>query len=124
IVGQQPETAQRISGKLFTFFAYPNPEPEVLAPVVDAFTSSGHDIRSVVEAILRSDAFYSDRSQFEHIKSPIDYVIGSVRLLGAAVRERELVPILRVLGQEILNPPNVAGWPGGTTWINPTTLLA
>lgn len=123
IVANQPETAQRISEKLFTFFAYPNPEPEVLAPLVDAFTRSGHDIRATVEAILRSDAFYSDRSQFEHIKSPVEYVIGSVRVLDASVRERELVPVLRTLGQELLNPPNVAGWPGGSNWINPTTLL-
>jgi hypothetical protein len=80
-------------------------------------------MRSLVEAILRSDAFYSERSQFEHIKSPIEYVLGSVRLLGASVRERELVGVLRQLGQEILNPPNVAGWPGGSSWINPSTLL-
>jgi uncharacterized protein (DUF1800 family) len=124
IVANQPETAQRVVSKLFAFFAYPNPEPAVLAPLIDTYTKSGHDSRAVVEAILRSDAFYSDRSQFEHIKSPIEYVVGTVRLLGAAVRERELVPILRVLGQEILNPPNVAGWPGGSNWINPTTLLA
>ena len=123
IVANQPETAQRISEKLFTFFAYPNPEPEVLAPLVDVFTRSGHDIAATVEAILRSDAFYSDRSRFEHIKSPVEYVVGTVRLLGASVRERELVPVLRVLGQEILNPPNVAGWPGGANWINPSTLL-
>jgi len=124
IVANQPETAQRIVGKLFAFFAYPNPEPAVLASLIDTYTQSGHDIRAVVEAILRSEAFYSDRSQFDHIKSPIEYVVGTVRLLGAAVRERELVPILRLLGQEILNPPNVAGWPGGSNWINPTTLLA
>jgi hypothetical protein len=123
ILTSQPETAQRLVGKLFAFFAYPHPEPEVLAPLVDTYTTSNHDIRAVVEAILRSDAFYSERSQFEHVKSPVDYVIGSVRVLGASVRERELVPVLRQLGQEILNPPNVAGWPGGTNWINPSTLL-
>jgi uncharacterized protein (DUF1800 family) len=123
IVANDPATAQRISQKLFTFFAYPNPEPEVLAPLIDTYNRSGHDIRSLVEAILRSDAFYSDRSQFEHLKSPVEYVVGSVRVLGATVRERDLVPVLRTLGQEILNPPNVAGWPGGSYWINPSTLL-
>jgi len=123
ILTGDPATAQRVSEKLFTFFAYPNPEPEVLAPLVDLYTSSSHNIGSIVEAILRSDAFYSDRSQFEHIKSPIEYVVGSVRTLGANVRERELVPVLRTLGQEILNPPNVAGWPGDQYWINPSTLL-
>ena len=124
IVASDPSTAQRISRKLFAFFAYPDPEPEVLAPLVDTYTRGGHDIRGLVEAILRSDAFYSERSQFEHLKSPVEYVVGSVQLLAATVRERELVPVLRALGQEILNPPNVAGWPGGSAWINPSTLLA
>jgi len=123
IVANDAATAQRISSKLFTFFAYPNPEPEVLAPLADVFATSDHNVSRLVEAILRSDAFYSDRSQFEHIKSPIEYVVGSVRLMGANVRERELVGVLRNLGQEILNPPNVAGWPGDQYWINPSTLL-
>lgn len=123
IVAGDAAAAHRITTKLFTFFAYPNPEPEVLAPLVEVYDKSNHDIGNVVEAILRSDAFYSDRSQFEHIKSPIEYVVGSVRMLGAGVRERELVPVVRSLGQEILNPPNVAGWPGDQYWINPSTLL-
>jgi uncharacterized protein (DUF1800 family) len=123
IVAAQPETAHRIASKLFAFFAYPNPEPDVLAPIVDTYISSTHDIRATVETILRSEAMYSERSQYEHVKSPVEYVIGSVRLLGATVRERDLVTVLRQLGQDILNPPNVAGWPGDTTWINPSTLL-
>jgi uncharacterized protein (DUF1800 family) len=119
----QPATAQRIVSKLFGFFAYPNPEPEVLEPLVQSYMTSGHDIGKVTEAILRSDAFVSDRSLYEHVKSPVEYVVGSVRMLDATVRERDLIPVLRLLGQEILNPPNVAGWPGGTNWINPSTLL-
>ena len=27
------------------------------------------------------------------------------------------------MGQDILNPPNVAGWAGGSAWVNPSTLL-
>lgn len=122
-VVNQPATAHRIVGKLFGFFAYPNPEPEVLEPLVQSYLNSGHNIAQVTEAILRSDAFVSDRSRYEHVKSPVEYVVGSVRMLDATVRERDLISVLRLLGQEILNPPNVAGWPGGTTWINPSTLL-
>jgi uncharacterized protein (DUF1800 family) len=123
LVASHPATAHRIVSKLFAFFAYPNPEPEVLEPLVETYLSSGHSIASLTEAILRSDAFVSDRSRLEHVKSPVEYVVGSVRMLDATVRERDLVGVLRLLGQEILNPPNVAGWPGGVSWINPSTLL-
>src|SRR5579871_782937 len=56
IVANDPATAQRITSKLFAFFAYPNPEPEVLVPLTDVYMQSDHSIASVVEAILRSDA--------------------------------------------------------------------
>jgi uncharacterized protein (DUF1800 family) len=123
IVADHPATARRIAGKLFAFFAYPHAEPEVVEPLAQTYLTSGHDIRAVCEAIFRSDAFVSERSRFEHVKSPVEYVVGSVRVLGATVRERDLVGLLRQLGQELLNPPNVAGWPGDTAWINPSTLV-
>jgi hypothetical protein len=31
---------------------------------------------------------------------------------------------IRNLGENLFYPPNVKGWPGGTTWINSSTLLA
>jgi hypothetical protein len=51
-------------------------------------------------------------------------VVGSLKLLGAE-RIHESVPtILRMMGQDILNPPTVKGWDGGTGWINATTVVA
>jgi len=123
IVVKQQATAERITKKLFTFFAHPNPEPAVLQPFVKTYLDSKFDIRSVVAAILHSDAFYSDTSRYGHIKSPVEYTVGTVRLLDVQVRERSLIVALRSMGQEILNPPNVAGWAGGNAWVNPSTLL-
>ena len=123
LVADQPATARRIASKLFAFFAYPGPEPDVVESLAQTYLDSGHDTRSLVAAIFQSSAFSSERSLFEHVKSPVEYVIGTLRGLNATVRERELIAVLRLLGQEILNPPNVAGWPGGVSWINPSTLL-
>jgi hypothetical protein len=122
VVGH-PATAERICRKLFAFFAYPNPEPAVLGPLVAAYLDSAYDIRAVVAAILRSDAFFSDTSRYGHIKSPTEFVVGAIRTVGAQARERSLISALRSMGQDILNPPNVAGWAGGRAWINPSTLL-
>jgi hypothetical protein len=122
VVGQKA-TAERICRKLFTFFAYPNPEPPILETLVRTYLDSAYDTRTVVRAILRSDAFYSEQSRFGHIKSPVEYGVGAIRMLGAQARERGLIIALRSMGQDILNPPNVAGWAGGRAWINPSTLL-
>ncbi len=123
VLVRHPATADRICRRLFSFFAYSDPEPEALRPLVSIYLEQGYEIGRVVEAILRSDAFYSERSRYEHIKSPVEYVVSSVRKLGAQARERSLIQALRGMGQEILNPPNVAGWAGGRAWVNPSTLL-
>ncbi len=123
IVAGQTATAERICRKLFTFFAYPNPEPPVLEMLVRTYQDSGANTRTVVRAILRSDAFFSEQSRHGHVKSPVEYAVGAIRMLGGQVRERGLVQALRLMGQDVLNPPNVAGWAGGRAWVNPSTLL-
>jgi hypothetical protein len=51
--------------------------------------------------------------------------VGTLRLFDIAIADPlPLALVLRNLGQDILSPPNVKGWPGGEVWINTTTLLA
>ncbi len=122
-VAQQPATARFIARKLFAFFAYDSPEPEVVERFAGVFREKHMEIKPLVRAILSSPKFYSERSIQEHVKSPADLVIGSVRLLGGAVGGPVLAQALKRLGQELFNPPNVAGWRGGAAWINPGTVL-
>jgi uncharacterized protein (DUF1800 family) len=123
-VTADPATAKHLARKLFAFFAYDNPEPEVVQPFADLYLKSGLEIKPVVKAILLSDAFYSDTAFTKHIKSPVEYVVGTIRQLGGQVRERALAQALRPLGQELFNPPNVAGWPGGPAWLDAATLAS
>jgi hypothetical protein len=59
------------------------------------------------------------------IKSPVDLVIGALKQLDIKVSSTEsFVPVLRQLGQNLFDPPNVKGWPGGEVWINTNSLLA
>ncbi len=53
-------TAKRLAGKLFSFFAYDNPDPGVIQPIADLYLASNYEIKPVVKAILLSDAFYSE----------------------------------------------------------------
>jgi len=121
-VTADPATAKRLASKLFAFFAYDNPEPQVVQPFADLYLKSNFEIKPVVKAILLSDAFYSDKAYTDHVKSPVEYVVGTVKQLGGQVRERALAPALRQLGQELFNPPNVAGWPGGPAWLDASTV--
>ncbi len=79
-----PATAKRLCTQLFTFFAYPDPEPTVLDALVKTYYSSGYDIGAVLGRIFRSQAFYSAKARNAVIKCPAQYVIGSVKMLGLA----------------------------------------
>jgi hypothetical protein len=37
--------------------------------------------------------------------------------------DNALLTLQRILGQVLLYPPNVAGWPGGRNWIDSSTLM-
>jgi uncharacterized protein (DUF1800 family) len=123
-VAADPATAKRLATKLFAFFAYDQPEPAVVQPFADLYLRSNLEIKPVVRAILTSDAFYSDKAFTSHVKSPVEYVVGTIKQLKGQVRERGLSAALRQQGQELFNPPNVAGWPGGPAWLDAATIEA
>jgi len=82
ILVAHPATAQRLCTQLWTYFAYPDPEPDVLNALTKTYFASGYDVHAVLDQIFRSRAFYSDRARFAVIKSPAQYVIGTVKMLG------------------------------------------
>lgn len=86
-----PATAKRLCSQLFSYFAYTDPEPAVVNSLVQTYYGSGYDMRAVVGAILRSRAFYAPKARYALIKTPAQYVIGAVRMLG--------------LGQQLAVPP-------------------
>jgi len=77
-----PATARRLCTQLFTYFAYPNPEPSVVDALVETYYSSGYDLRAIMSRIFHSQAFYSQKARYAVIKSPAQYVVGTVKLLG------------------------------------------
>jgi uncharacterized protein (DUF1800 family) len=52
-------------------------------------------------------------------------VASTIKATGADERSYVLAAAaMAPMGQVLYSPPNVAGWPGGTSWINGSTLLA
>ena len=123
LLAAHPATARFMAGKLFRFFAYPDPAPEVIDRLAGVYQQSGGSIKAVVEGILRSPEFSSERAYRGQIKSPAELMVGAMRALGAEQVPPRAVQAMRLLGQELFNPPNVAGWFGGRSWINAATLL-
>jgi len=70
------------------------------------------------------DAFYSDQAYRALVKSPAELVAQTLKATGANARGyTAAAAAMAPMGQVLFYPPNVAGWPGGSSWINSSTLL-
>jgi uncharacterized protein (DUF1800 family) len=125
ILLEQPATAEFIVAKLWREFVSPQPEPGEVRRVAAVFRESGYQIRVALRELLLSDAFWAPQNRGALIKSPVELVVGTLHQLDIAMPDPlPLAFVLRNLGQDLLAPPNVKGWPGGEAWIDSRTLLA
>ncbi|GAB4424895.1 MAG: DUF1800 domain-containing protein [Bacteroidia bacterium] len=122
---ETPRTAYFLTDKIYRYLVHPQPDPDIVAQWADAFYASGYDIAALLETIFTSDHFYETRHLAARIKSPVEYLVGMMRLLEMDLVEEEgILLIQRVLGQVLFQPPNVAGWPEGRAWIDSSSLMA
>jgi len=114
-----------IAGKLVRFFVCdePNPTPEFLEPLAEVFRKSHFTIEPLVRTILSSKLMLSDWSVGKKVRSPIDFMVESIRSLQVTTNLDRLAKGLDGIGQALFNPPNVKGWDGGRAWINSSTLI-
>jgi uncharacterized protein (DUF1800 family) len=124
LIVAQPQAAKFITSKIWNYFAGDPPAPELNEALAANLRANGNNFKPFLHALFRSGEFYSPEIVRNQVKSPVQWLIGSVRAL-----ESDLPPtlvswgMLRQLGQDLFAPPNVKGWDGGVTWINTNTLL-
>ncbi|HUM51025.1 MAG TPA: DUF1800 domain-containing protein [Chitinophagales bacterium] len=124
IILAKKECAYFITKKIFKFFVNDIIDEEKVTQLADKFYQSNYDIKSLMTTIFSSDWFYDEKNIGAKIKSPIELLAGMFRVIPTAFKDNEsTLFIQRALGQILLNPPNVAGWNGGRSWIDSSSLL-
>jgi uncharacterized protein (DUF1800 family) len=116
-------SARFITGKLFSYFVYENPDPSTIDRLASTYTSSGFDIRATLRDIFSGPEFLSPQAFHAQVKSPVDLVVGSLKAFNVQNVGPDSTQSLRRMGQDLLNPPDVSGWKGGSAWINSSTLF-
>ena len=136
IIVKQPATARFLSRHLYNYFVAdeaqvpswmdtPPQDLETIKMLEDEYFRSGYDIRSMLQVLFDSDAFKNAR--FSKIKSPVETIIGTLRLIGDWTSPKPgfefIFDEMKFMGQELLNPPSVEGWHTGREWIDGGTLV-
>ena len=129
----QPACPRYIALKLYRHFVadvpdyldeVPKENREVVERLALMLKKNGYKIGPVLKRVFKSEHFYDEQIVGKKIKSPTQLVIGTARSLGTPTRSTgTLSDGLSAMGQELFDPPSVAGWCGGRSWINTSTLF-
>ena len=142
ILCEMPESAEYVTKKIWEWFAYPNPEPAMIARMARKFQRDNLSIASLLKDIMKSTEFYSPKAERAIYKSPVDFTVATLRQLGVgqplkqALQAAEannlrgrIAPVqvayqsMRSMGMHLLYPPDVAGWETGPNWITSATMM-
>lgn len=128
ILLDQPRTAVHIVEKLWHHFVSPVPDDALVESLAATFREADYELRPLLERLFTLPAFTDRANHGTLVKSPVDLVVGTSRFMGLHYGHEweDLRPLIRTgrqLGQDLLDPPNVKGWPGGEAWITTSSLM-
>lgn len=124
IILEQKTTAKFITTKIYKFFVNEKVNASIIEDLSKKFFASNFNIRTLMENIFSSPWFYNEENIGTKIKSPIELIAGMRRILPMEIQKPDsLIIYQKLLGQMLLYPPNVAGWPAGKSWIDSSTLM-
>jgi uncharacterized protein (DUF1800 family) len=140
-----PRTAEYLTLKLWEWFAYPNPDKDLVGRLADKFRRADLSIKELLRGIMTAPEFYSTKSLRAIYKNPVDFVIVTLRQLGIGQIVADILnesnnateanPIGRIaaagqayqsmkqMGMQLLYPPDVAGWDSGSAWVTTATMV-
>ncbi|MCH8115885.1 MAG: DUF1800 domain-containing protein [Chloroflexi bacterium] len=138
IICEQPATAAFIARHMYHYFVadelpvpqwphFPPKDPEAITVMTDAYFESGYNIKAMLRALFLSDSFKSDAARYARIKSPMELIVGTLRLAGGyqwpSSDVYKATAASGFMGQALLAPPSVEGWMGGSDWISTGTMV-
>jgi uncharacterized protein (DUF1800 family) len=118
------KTGRFMTEKLWTFFTYANPPDAIVDQLTAVWSSSNRSIREVLRALFMMPEFYELHSRKKWVRSPVEYAVAAVRMLGGQSDFVAVFNSLTGMGQTFFNPADAKGPDWGLDWMNTGTLFA
>jgi len=124
IILKQKQCARYIVSRIYRYFVNDQPDKQRIESLAESFYSSGYDIRKLMYRIFTSDWFYDPENIGVKIKPPVVFLVNISKNFDVNyLPGKTLLDIQKILGQALLFPPNVGGWPDGQSMIDSSTLM-
>jgi uncharacterized protein (DUF1800 family) len=125
ILAHNPSTAKFICTKLATRFVSDNPPSDLVNQMAKTFLKKDGDIREVLKTMFRSPEFWSNDEYRAKVKTPLEFVVSSLRASDADVSDA--LPIarrLQSLGMPLYGMQPPTGYSmKADAWVNSSALL-
>jgi uncharacterized protein (DUF1800 family) len=115
-----PEVSKFLCRKLYRWFVHNHideqVEKTVISPLAEIMRQSDYEVKPVLKALFTGSFFYNSELMGAMFKSPVDFFAGIARELNFEIQSNLegwflISEAIKDIGQELGNPPNVAGWP-------------
>jgi uncharacterized protein (DUF1800 family) len=125
---RHPATADRVAFKLCRqFFGDGAVPPAAVAALAAGLREHDLDVGWAVGTVLKARLFFAEANLGTRVLGPVEFVVGAARaleLFDPAPSTLALADWSARMGQELFEPPNVGGWPGGRAWLHARGLIA
>jgi len=126
-LANHPATARRLAARLCGLLMGERAvDVPAIATLAEGLRANHLDIGWGVETILRSQAFFAAPNLRSRVLGPAEFVVGACRTLVPVVSPPSTLLLagwIARLGQNLFNPPNVGGWPGGRAWLTSQSII-
>ena len=116
--------ARFIAKKMWTFFAYPDPEADVLTSITDSFLANDLSVHDLVRAIFMHPNFVSPKAMTGLVRTPAEWVAACMRVVNMTAEQTNPQWYMDDMGQQLFEPPNVSGWRPNEYWVTTSRLWA
>jgi len=119
-----PLIANYICEKLYAYFVSATINEDVVSEMATIFVQD-FDIANLLRTLFKSQHFFDTKTIGIQIKSPYDMTMSYLKVTGFSIQDDYFEAFMwfnGVVGQDLFNPIDVAGWQGDRDWINSSTL--
>lgn len=122
-----PETGRYLAKKLYRFFVAETGDipDRWVSEAADVYRKRGYDMREVMRHVLMSREFWNADNRFTRFSWPVEFVVRSLKDVGwTGFTLGDTLTPLSNMGQNLFDPPDVAGWDLGRSWFSTGSMLA
>ena len=123
---RHPATGPRLARKLYAYFVneVDPPDEKLVADMASDFYRTGFEIKPMLIRLFVSSAFTDRSNYFKRYSWPAEFVARSIKEMGwSGFSVNDALNPMITMGQQLFEPPDVAGWDLGQSWFTSGAML-